>query len=228
MTALWVTLAIVLDGAVGLVGGLFPERWLTRYRPAMLGFATGALIAAAALDLIPEAIDTRGLAAIGWMAGSVALLAVVERLAEHHHAHSDMTPYALLVSDALHNFGDGIAIAVAFLVSPRLGVVTSLAVIVHEVPEELADYAILRARGFAKRRSLLALAAVQLTAGLGAAATLLGNEVRDSNGILLAVAAGTFLYIALAELLPETLHHGTWRALIAFVLGALAIAAVSV
>lgn len=228
MTALWITIAIVLDGLVGLVGGLVPERWLARYRPAMLGFAAGALVAAAALDLIPEAFAARGIGTIGWLAGSVAVLAVIEKLFEHHHEHADMTPYALLGSDALHNFGDGIAIAVAFLVSTRLGVITAAAVIVHEVPEELADYAILRARGVAKGKSLVALALVQLTAGLGAAATLLGASVRDSNGVLLAIAAGTFLYIAIAELVPELVRAAKPSSLFAVALGAAVIAVVSI
>ena len=227
MTALWVTLAIIADGAVGLVGGLLPERWLARHRAAMLGFAAGALIAATALDLVPEALAARGIGALGWLVATVAVLALGERLVEHHHHHADMTAYALLGSDALHNFGDGIAIAGAFLVSPRLGAVTAIAVIVHEVPEELADYAILRARGIRKGRSLLALALVQLTAGLGAAATLLGSTIRDANGVLLAIAAGTFVYIAVGELLPELVREAKWRALVAVVLGAAAIAAVS-
>ncbi len=226
MTALWITIAVVLDGAVALVGGLLPDRWLERYRPAMLGFATGALLAAAGIDLIPEALEERGVGAIGWLAGSVAVLAVAEWLFERH-AETDVTPYALLGSDALHNFGDGLAIAAAFLVSPRLGAITSLAVIVHELPEELADYAVLRARAVSKRRSLIALTLVQLTAGLGAAATLLGSAVRDSIGVLLAIAAGTFLYIAIVELLPDVLRSGRLRAIIAIAVGVATIALVS-
>ncbi|MGE5185008.1 MAG: ZIP family metal transporter [Acidobacteriota bacterium] len=227
MTALWVTIAIVLDGAVALVGGVLPERWLQRQRPLALGFAAGALVAAAAFDLMPEAYETRGLGAVGWLAGSIAVLALAERLVEHHHEHADMTAFALLGSDALHNFGDGIAIAAAFLASPRLGAITAVAVIVHETPEELADYAILRARGMTKRRALVALALIQLTAGIGAAATLLGAGVGDYNGIMLAIAAGTFLYIAVAELVPEIARAGKLRAALAVVVGAAVIALVS-
>ena len=136
------------------------------------------------------------------------------------HGH-DVTPvpYALLASDAVHNFGDGIAIAAAFTSSVRLGVITALAVIVHEVPEEIADYAVLRASRISKRRALWALLLVQMTAALGAWATLLGASLVHRQGVLLALAAGTFLYIALVELMPDVLRRGPLRDRLAAVAG---------
>jgi zinc and cadmium transporter len=114
----------------------------------------------------------------------------------------------LLGSDALHNIGDGAAIAAAFLVSPRLGVVTALAVIAHEVPEEIGDYALLRAAGMARGRALLAMAGVQLTAGLGALITVLAASAwAQAAGYVLGLASGTFLYIGATDLLPEVLHE---------------------
>jgi zinc and cadmium transporter len=211
MTAIWVALAVALDGAAGLAGALLPERWLVRYRPALLGFAAGALLAAALLDLIPDAIAARGPQVLPWLLASIVALAAFEWMIPTHDHHDHVgaaTPWALLGSDALHNFGDGIAIAAAFVASPRLGLVTSLAVLVHEVPQEVADYAILRAAKLGKRRSLFALVLVQLTAGLGAAAALLGARFDGINGTVLAIAAGTFIYIACVELLPDVLRRG--------------------
>jgi zinc and cadmium transporter len=219
---LWVTIAVVLDGAVALVGGLLPERWLVKHRPVMLGFAAGAVIAAALLDLVPDAYALLGAWIVPWVIGTMIALAIVEHLFAHHVGVA--APYALLGSDALHNFADGMAIAAAFVVSTRLGVVTSLAVIVHELPEEIALYTVLRAAGFGKTRALLALTAVQLTAGLGAAAALLGATIGNESGALLAIAAGTFLYVAF-ELLPLVVR--SWRALIALAAGALVVAIAS-
>jgi zinc and cadmium transporter len=234
MTVLWIALAIAIDGAAGLAGALLPERWLVRYRPALLGFAAGALLAAALLDLMPDAIAARGTSVLPWLLASIAALAVFEwSLPTHdHHDHvGGATPYALLGSDALHNFGDGMAIAAAFVASPRLGLVTAAAVIVHEVPQEVADYAVLRAAKMGKRRALLALVGVQLTAALGAAATLLGGRFEGANGIVLALAAGTFIYIACVELLPDVLQRGKRsdrvRALVALLAGIAVVGAVS-
>jgi zinc and cadmium transporter len=214
MTALWVALAVALDGAAGLAGALVPERWLVRYRPVLLGFAAGALLAAGLLDLLPEALAAQGERVLPWLLASIVALAAFEWLLPLHDHHDHLggaTPYALLGSDALHNFADGMAIAAAFMASPRFGVITTLAVIVHEVPQEVADYAVLRGANVSKRRALLGLVLVQLTAGLGAAATLAGASLMGANGIILAIAAGTFVYIACVELLPDVLRRGPRR-----------------
>jgi len=230
MLWLWVAAAVVVDGAAALVGGLLPDRWLNRHRPLMMGFAAGALLAAALLDMVPEAIASRGVLVLPWLLGSMVALAGFEWLLgvhDHHEHGKNPLPYALLASDAFHNFGDGIAIAAAFLSSTHLGIVTSLAVIVHEVPEELADYAVLRAARIGKRNALIWLTVVQMTAGIGAAVTLLGASLGHGGGEFLAVAAGTFIYIALVELMPDVLRGGPardrWSALGGLVLGIAAI-----
>jgi zinc and cadmium transporter len=225
MTWLWVAIAVALDGAVGLVGGLLPESFLQRQRPVMLGFATGAVAAAAIIDLMPDAYARLGAPVLLWLTGTMLALAAIERVFAHR-VRGDARPYALLGSDAIHNFTDGMAIAAAFVASPRLGAITSLAVIVHELPEEISLYAILRAAGFGKTRALIALTLVQLTAGVGAAATLLGASLGDVTGVVLAIAAGTFLYIAF-ELLPEVLRRDRTRSLIALAVGALIVALAS-
>ncbi|HEY1557472.1 MAG TPA: ZIP family metal transporter [Kofleriaceae bacterium] len=237
MTALWVALAIVVDGAAGLIGGLVPDAWLVRHRPVMLGFAVGALLAAAILDLAPEACAIAGVEAVPWFAAGLVGMAVIEVLLHAHGHHASLSreqllPYALLGSDAIHNFGDGMAIAAAFGVSPRLGAVTAFAVIIHELPEELADYAVLRSAGLKRWTSLVALGLVQLTAGLGAAATLLGVRAASrGNGFVLALATGTFVWIALVDLAPAVVRGSSWRArlaaLVACGLGVAAIAAVT-
>jgi zinc and cadmium transporter len=207
VTLLWIALAVVLDGAVGLSGAIVPDGWLARHRMDMLGFAVGALVATAALDLIPTAFARTGVIAFAWMAVGVVVIVAVELvLARSHGSRRAGLPYALLGSDAVHNLADGMAIAAAFLISTRLGVVTAAAVIVHEVPEEIADYAVLRAAGLRKRWSLVWLAGVQLTAALGAALVVVGATTFGIEGPALAIGASTFLYIALVDLLPEVVR----------------------
>jgi zinc and cadmium transporter len=194
----------------------------------VLGFATGTLLASGLGEILPEAVARQGGWVLCWAAAAVVVLAVVERLAarrEHHR--SSATPVMLLGSDALHNVGDGMAIAAAFLASTHLGIVTSFAVIVHELPEEIADYALLRANGMAKRPALAALAAVQLTAGIGAAGTLAASSlIARCDGVILALAGGTFAYLAAIDFLPEILRAGARSAIAALIVGAAGAAAV--
>jgi zinc and cadmium transporter len=227
---IWIAVAVAVDGAAGLIGGVIPDAWLTRRKTGLIAFAAGALLAAALLDILPEAIHARGLQALWWALGSFVVGAVFEWSLSARGTTGPASPITLLASDALHNIGDGIAIAAAFLVAVPLGVVTSLAVIVHEVPEELGDYALLRAAGMPKKRALIALGLVQLTAALGAFGTLVAaTQTASLAGIALSISAGTFLFIALVDLLPEVLRsavRGRARAeaMIGFLLGVAAIA----
>ncbi|HET9987044.1 MAG TPA: ZIP family metal transporter [Kofleriaceae bacterium] len=223
---IWITAAVIVDGCAGLVGGLIRDVWLERRRSGLIGFAAGALLAAALLDVLPEALRSRGPQALWWALGAFVVGALFEwSLSAHVHRRGGTpaaaAPLTLLASDALHNVGDGIAIAAAFLVSIPVGVVTSLAVIVHEVPEELGDYALLRASGMKKRTALVALGGVQLTAAVGAFGTLVAaTRTAELSGIALAISTGMFLFIATADLLPEVLRTAVrGRARVEAVLG---------
>lgn len=231
---IWITAALIVDGAAALVGGLLPEAWLARRRAGLLGFAAGTLLVAAMLDILPAAIAARGTEALWWSTGSFVGVALAEwALSGHVHRRGGVPvavpPLTLLGADALHNIADGMAIAAAFLISVPLGIVTSLAVIIHEVPEEVGDYVLLRAAGVTKRRALLALAGVQATAAAGAFGTLAAAaQTERLTGIALSIAAGTFLFIAATDLLPEVLQSAADRrerseAALGFVLGTLVI-----
>ncbi len=229
MIWVYVALAVVADGVVGLAGGLFSDGWLKRHQAALVGFAAGAMIAAAFLDALPEAWAAFGTQASAWAFGGSFVMAIVEWGLGHHHHHAGaaMRPsvaISLLASDALHNLGDGAAIAAAFLISPRAGLSVALAVIAHEVPQEMGDFAILRAAGYPRRRALLALAAVQLSAALGALLVALAfGSLGQVTAATLALAAGAFLYIGATDLLPE-LHSGQtaparWERMAGFLCG---------
>lgn len=204
---LFTGIAVTLDGLAGLAGGLLSESWLKRHLMAVVGFAAGALLGAVFLDVLPEAVRSSP-HALGWTLGGFVSLALFEWSTGHHHAHDGpgpmVRPFALLGSDALHNTGDGAAIAAAFLASVPAGVAVSLAVVVHELPQEIGDYAILRSAGYSKAKALVALSLVQLTAAIGAVALLVGSRLSTHlTGPVLGIAAGTFLYIAGTDLLPD-------------------------
>jgi len=213
MTVAWLFTALALlgTGAAGLAGGLLPERWLVRHSSGLIGFAAGALLAAAFLDVLPESVQSLGSVALTWAFVGFVASTIVEWLLGHHHLHEKRPatlPLTLLTSDALHNLADGAAIAAAFLISPRVGVAVTLAVMAHELPQEIGDYALLRSSGYPRRRALLSLAAVQLTAVLGALSVLLAAARFEAvTAAVLSVAAGAFLYLGATDLLPEV-HSG--------------------
>lgn len=226
-TTLFIWLAVLADGLAGLAGGVLSERWLSRRLSTLVAFSAGALLGAVFLDILPEAVEFSGTGAFRWALVSFLALTLFEwALGPHHHDHSEHTSThkhhpervgasttvvpSLLAADALHNIGDGAAVAAAFLASPQAGLATTVAVIAHELPQEIGDYTLLRAAGLSRSRALLALGGVQLTSALGAGAVLLGTRlVTGLEGILLALAAGTFLYIGATDLLPELRRAST-------------------
>jgi zinc and cadmium transporter len=228
-TWIYVFLAVALDGCAALVAGLFPESKLARLREPLVGFSAGVLIATALLDMLPEAFTTLpARVVLGTVLATLAAMVLLEwtighRLTTGTDARS-LAP-VLLGADGFHNAADGAAIAAAFLASPKLGVIAATAVIVHEVPEEVADYVLLRKAGMSRRRALLAMTGVQLTAAVGALLTLLGAESwKKVAPFALAIAAGTFLHIAEVDLIPTIIatdrpRHRRFEAVAAFVLG---------
>jgi zinc and cadmium transporter len=243
-STLFIWLAVLANGLAGLTGGLLSEHWLKRHLSALVAFAAGALLGAVFLEVFPEAVETLGPSAFRWALGSFVVLVFIEWFLGSHHDHSQHEPGhhhheplgsstvvpSLLAADTLHNVGDGAAVAAAFLVSPQAGVTTALAIIAHELPQEVGDYALLRAAGISRVRALLALAAVQFSAVIGAGAVLLGSQlVEGLEGIILALASGTFLYIGATDLLPElrrsSAPHEVRGRLLGFILGLSLVAA---
>ncbi|MDP3794554.1 MAG: ZIP family metal transporter [bacterium] len=220
---LWVFL-FALAGSVGsLIGGvilLWRQQWVLKYALWLMSFAAGALLGAALIDLLPEAIESAGgepFPVVWYMLAGIGVFLAVERLLLHYHhgeTHEERVhafTWLLLAGDALHNFIDGMLIAGTFLVSFPLGVVTSLAVVAHELPQEIADFAVMLHGGWSPRKVLAANIATALTTLLGASLVLaFGQRLGESPAPLLAFVAGAFLYIANADLIPE-LHRSFER-----------------
>ena len=227
-TLIYVTLAVVADGCAALVGGLLPERWLARNRGTLVGFASGVLLGTTFLDLLPEARAAASLetVVISVLASFAVMGAIEWAVGRRKHSTSGGRLAAMLLgADAFHNTTDGAVIAASFLISTRLGLITTVAVVAHEVPEELADYVLLRSARLSKVRALVAMTAIQLTAAVGAAVSLASAATwRSASGLILAIAGGTFLYIAVVDLLPSLLRseRGQPRAEIAAMVGLIA------
>jgi zinc and cadmium transporter len=204
---------------------VFARRPSQRAELVLLSFAAGVLLATTFLELLPEATTLTRAPGNIFVATLAAMIGffLLERLLHGFHFHDDTPhdrhgtspPYLILIGDGLHNFIDGIAIAASFAASFELGLVTTLAVAVHEVPQELADFGILVAGGMTGRRALLVNFLSGTTAVLGAVAFFAaGAAVQPYVAWCMAATAGMFLYIASADLIPQlhrqpTLHPWT-------------------
>jgi zinc and cadmium transporter len=248
-TLLWIILATTVSGVLSvLAAGVFlalPTRAREDVLPHLVSFATGALLGAALLALIPHAVQGAGMenvheVGIALIAG-IALFFVLEKFLlwrhchddhcsehpivephgkghdhrghEHHdhdghdHAHEEARKKAsgslVLVGDALHNVLDGVLIAAAFLTDIHLGIVTAVAIMAHEIPQEVGNFAVLLHSGVSRRRALFLNLLTSLTAVIGGVVGFFALEA--SLRVLpfaLAVAAASLLYVAVADLIP--------------------------
>lgn len=226
----WIILFSLLGGVLSVLAAsvylLLPDAPRQRLLPHLVSFAIGALLGAAFLALLPHAMmlsrDFHGL-------GLTVLLGILvffslEKMVLWRHCHAqdceahghnesvkvNTTPGVLiLVGDGLHNMVDGVLIASAFLTDFHLGVVTSLAVAAHEIPQEVGDFAVLLHSGFSRSRALLFNILSSLTSIIGAVVAYYSFEGAHSLlPYVLAIAASSFIYIAVADLIPG-LHKRT-------------------
>jgi zinc and cadmium transporter len=225
----WIIVFCLLGGLLSvLAAALFlvlNEKLRHLLLPHLVSFATGALLGAAFLGLLPHAlatVDGTDLHVIP-MAVLLGLLGffLLEKLVLWRHCHADhcevhapdensrkhSTGTMILVGDSLHNFLDGVLIAGAFLTDFHLGVVTSVAVAAHEIPQEVGDFAVLLHSGFSRRRAFLYNVLTSLTTVIGGVLAWLAlQQMQAVLPFVLAIAASSFIYIAVADLIP-TLHQ---------------------
>ena len=235
---IYIVLAVFLDGLAGLSGGLLPAAFVHKHIASLLAFAAGTLTGAAFLDMLPEALryanTTTTTVMLACLGGFVAFYIVESFLGSHAtgqggHKHNAIGPM-ILVGDAIHNATDGVALAAAFMTDTKTGIATTLAVLVHELPQEIGDFAILVSHGYSRKRALFWLFLVQFSALIGALGALwVASLTTAATPILLAVSAGGFIYIAAADLLPELQRQkpngGALTKLLSFCGGLLIIAA---
>lgn len=217
---LWWIVGFSLLGSAGVVSGvgillLVREAVWRRVISCLVSFAVGSLLGGAFLGLLPEALEkAESLPVFSTVLAGLVLFFVLEKWVLWRHCHDPECPTdrvageLILLGDAIHNFFDGIVIAASFLSGSILGVSSALAVVAHEIPQEVGDFAILIHSGYGRRRALAYnLLSSSTTTAAAIAAYFALASIQPLVPYVLAVSASSFLYIAMSDLVPG-LHRG--------------------
>ncbi|HLP97829.1 MAG TPA: ZIP family metal transporter [Sideroxyarcus sp.] len=224
----WIILASFFGGVLSvLAAALFALNARGRYLGGLVSYAIGALLGAVFLDILPEALELAPSAATvsATVLLGILLFFTLEKVLIWRHCHHDHCeahePHGhaandygrsgtmVIIGDTFHNFVDGIIIAAAFLADTHLGIVTALAIIAHEVPQEVGDFAILLHSGYSKLRAFqMNLISSFATLVGGVLGYLVLQDMQALVPYLLALAAASMIYVAVADLIPG-LHKRT-------------------
>ena len=218
---------VSLISLIGLASISMKEDRLRRILIYLVSFSAGALLADAFIHLLPEAVEESGftLQVSVYVLLGIGLSFVMEKIIhwhhchhthsadclEEHHHHVQIQPFAKmnLIGDTVHNFIDGLIIGGSYLVSIPLGLATTFAVVLHEIPQEIGDFGILLHGGYSRKKALFMNFITGLTAVLGAIIAILVSQlIPHLTTFLIPFAAGSFIYIAGSDLVPE-LHKET-------------------
>ncbi len=232
MTLLYIILATLAGGALSvLIAALLTVAMLGRVVKGLVSLSAGVLLGTALLHVLPEAFESQAGSHELFLTLLLGLLffwllekAELYRHVHHHegdghdhHHHFDEQQagrggYSVLVGDSIHNFCDGVIIAAAFLADVKLGIVTAMAIVAHEIPQEAGDYIVLLNAGFTRARALLfnALSGLAAVAG-GVVGYFAMGPFETLFPYLLVVASSSFIYVAVADLLPQLQQRLAWR-----------------
>jgi zinc and cadmium transporter len=226
---------VSLISLIGIITLGIRTKSLKSFLIYLISFSAGTLLGDAFIHLLPETIQHYGLGlniSLSILTG-IIIFFVLEKFIHWQHCHGTITEnhhihafaYTNLVGDALHNFLDGIIIAASYLISIPAGIATTLAVLFHEIPQEIGDYGVLLHGGFSRSKALIVNFLSALFAILGTILTLwLGSSIQSLEAFLVPIAIGGFIYIASSDLIPQLHKHSdkiskSILQLIAFVLG---------
>lgn len=213
----WILIFSFLGSVFCLIGGillLWKEKWARKIALYLVSFAAGALLGAAFLHLLPEAIEGGGVSIFFYVLIGLLAMFLVEKFLFWYHCHNGKCKvhafsYTILFGDGIHNFIDGIIIGVSFLVSIPLGIITALAVAFHEIPQEIGDFAVMLHGGMKRAKILVYnLLAALMTPLAAILAYIFSSSLEKAIIPLVAFAAGNFIYIASSDLIPE-IHKET-------------------
>ncbi|MCX6818685.1 MAG: ZIP family metal transporter, partial [Candidatus Aenigmarchaeota archaeon] len=212
ITLAWILLSTFLVSIISFIGILtfvIKERLLERLLLILVSLAAGALMGGAFLHLIPEALEAGSTIIFIYLLVGFGLFFLIEKVLHWRHCHEENCPvhtfaYMSLIGDGVHNFIDGLIIAASFLADFNLGIATTFAVAMHEIPQELGDYGVLIHGGFKKMRALFMnfVSAVTAIAG-GIIGYFIAGYSTSFLMFVLPFAAGGFIYIAASDLIPE-------------------------
>jgi zinc and cadmium transporter len=232
MTLLYITLATFLGGVLSVaIAASLSLHLLARLVRHMVSLSAGVLLGASLLHVLPEAFESGASAhaLFATLLGGLIFFFLLEKLElyrhQHHHegdhhghhhgfdkAQAGRGGLVVLMGDSIHNFCDGVIVAAAFLADVRLGVLTAAAVVMHEIPQEVGDFMVLVHAGFSRRRALLFNALSGLAAVVGGwfGYWVLG-AVSQYLPYLMVVASSSFIYVAVADLIPQLQHRLSLR-----------------
>ena len=224
------TFIVSLISLIGIITLCVKDNLLHKLVFCLIGFSAGALIGGAFLHLLPEALEKmQSEVMFYYVIVGIVLFFLMERYFHWRHCHNGVCDahaftYLNLFGDGIHNFIDGVVIAASFVGSIKLGIVTTIAIILHEIPQELGDFGVLVYGGFTKRKALFCNFLTALTAVVGAlAGYFLSDFAKGFSSFILPLTAGGFIYIGASDLIPEIHKETNLRrsslAFIAFLLG---------
>ncbi len=216
MDIFFLIIAVIVGSMLSLLGGIVLLN-IKKYRGLALvltmPFGAGALLAAAFFDLLPESFERADPSDMMlYCLGGFMIFFILERCAtwfHHHHDHDDAVRnveqrWLIVMGDVMHNAIDGLAIGAAFLVSVPTGIITTIAVSMHEIPKELGTFALLLARGWKDSKVLIANLVTALATIITAVLVFtLGKDLAEFIPPLLALTSGFFIYIAASDIIPD-------------------------
>ncbi|MBA4177428.1 MAG: ZIP zinc transporter [Leptothrix sp. (in: Bacteria)] len=231
MTLFYIVLATTAGGALSvLIAASLTVAVLGRVVKSLVSLSAGVLLGTALLHVLPEAFEGRDPQVLfATLLGGLLFFWLLEKAeiyrhdhhhdddGHHHHHHTDVERAgrggaSVLVGDTVHNFCDGVIIATAFLANPALGWVTAMAILAHEIPQEAGDYIVLLNAGFSRAKALLFNALSGLAAVVGGVlGYFLVGPFEAALPYLLVVASSSFIYVAVADLLPQLQQRLSWR-----------------
>jgi zinc and cadmium transporter len=231
MTLFYIVLATTAGSLLSVViAASLTLAMLGRLVKSLVSLSAGVLLGTALLHVLPEAFEGRDPQVLfATLLGGLLFFWLLEKAElyrhDHHHDHDGHDHHhhtdaeragrgglSVLVGDSVHNFCDGVIIAVAFIADPALGLVTALAILAHEIPQEAGDYIVLLNAGFSRRKALLFNALSGLAAVLGGVlGYFLVGQWDEVLPYMLVVASSSFIYVAVADLLPQLQQRLNWR-----------------
>ena len=206
-------LIVSLISLIGVLTLAVSEKKLRHLIILLVSLSAGTLLGNSFLHLIPEMTETGqpDLSVWLWLLAGILVFFILEKIIHWRHCHLESTvfhPHPVgmmnLIGDGLHNFIDGMIIAGSFLISPKLGLATTLAVIAHEIPQEIGDFGILLHAGYSRVKAILLNFLSAIVAIIGALlALIIGAQASNFTSFIIPFTAGGFIYIATADLIPE-------------------------
>jgi zinc and cadmium transporter len=215
MTLAWILVASVAGGTLSAGLAALALTLRATWIPMLVSFAIGALLGAAFLEIIPHAFEEGEAHQVAFsILGGIFGFFVLEKLLLYRHCHTEhcevhdahdhgRSGTLIVVGDTVHNFVDGVLIAAAFLQSTELGVVAAVAIIAHEIPQEVGDFLILLHSGYSRARALVMNLLSSAATVIGGVIGYFGLQLVDGlEPILLGVVAASMIYVAVADLIP--------------------------